>query len=147
MRTILNLPQGVLEQFFLIAGQQDVAPEKLADKLVQMSEAHKVLVREWLNPSVAAQPDLEALIKEAWEAAQAGRQDDAQVLLTKASVTAETEAQNAPAMSAKNGSVFVPDMWSGSCADLRDQQAADRAPGNQGRHLAWYARGLPWRPR
>jgi len=102
LRTILNVPQEVLEYFFLTAGQQDIAPEKLAEKLVEMSEAHKVLIGEWLAPSVLAQPDLEALIKEARGAAQAGRHDDAQTLLTKASVTAETEAQNAPAMSAKN---------------------------------------------
>jgi tetratricopeptide (TPR) repeat protein len=102
LRTILGLPQPVLEQFFLIAGQQDIAAEKLADKLVEMSDAHKVLIGDWLAPSILPQPDLEAMIKEAREAAQAGRHDDAQMLLTKASVTAETEAQTAPAMSAKN---------------------------------------------
>jgi tetratricopeptide (TPR) repeat protein len=102
LRTILDQPQPVLEQFFLIAGQQDVAAEKLAEKLVEMSDAHKVLVGEWLAPSVSAQPDLGAMIKDAREAARAGRLEDAQALLTKASVTAETEAQNAPAMSAKN---------------------------------------------
>ena len=102
LRTILDLPQPVLEQFFLIAGQQEVAAEKLADKLVEMSEAHKLLIGEWLAPSASARPDLEALIKDAREAARAGRHDDAQALLTKASVAAEIEAQNAAAMPAKN---------------------------------------------
>ncbi len=102
LRKILDLPQEVLEQFFMIAGQQEVAPEKLADKIVEMSDAHKVLIEEWLAPSESAQPDLAALMKEARAPAQAGRYDDTQALLTKASVTAETEAQNTPAMSAKN---------------------------------------------
>ena len=102
LRTILDQQQAVLEQFFMIAGQQDIAAEKLAEKLIEMSDAHKVLVGEWLAPSAAAQPELDAVLKEAREAAQAGRLDNAQTILTKASVAAEAEAQNAPAMSAKN---------------------------------------------
>ncbi len=41
LRTILDQPQPVLEHFFLIAGQQDVAAEKLAEKLVEMSDAQR----------------------------------------------------------------------------------------------------------
>jgi tetratricopeptide (TPR) repeat protein len=103
LRTILDLPQPVVEQFLVIAGQQDFATEKLADKLVEMSQAHKVLIGDLLAPPAPAQP--EPPMKDAREAAQAGRYDDTQTMLTKASVAAETEAQNAPAMSAKNFSL------------------------------------------
>lgn len=102
LRTILDLRQTVLEQLLLIAGQQDVAPEKLAERLVEMSAAHKVLTGEWLAAPAAAEPELEALIKDAREAASTGRYDDVQTFLTKVSVAAETAAQGAPENSAKS---------------------------------------------
>lgn len=102
LSTILGQPPAVIEQFLLIAGQQDVGAEKLADKLVEMSGAHKVLIGEWLADPVAAQPELATLIKDARRAAESGRYEDAHALLTKASVVAETAALGTPAVSAES---------------------------------------------
>ena len=102
LSTIIGLPQPVVEQFLIFAGQQDVAAEKLANKLVEMSDAHKRLIGEWLAPSTSGQPNLDALVNEAREAAQTGRHAEAKALLTKASLSAETEAQTVPATSAKS---------------------------------------------
>ena len=102
LRTILDLPQSVLEQFLITAGQQDVAAETLADRLVEMSEAHKFLIGGAFAPLSPPQPELDALSKSAYEAARTGRYDDAKTQLTKASLAAETAAQNAPALAAQS---------------------------------------------
>ncbi len=97
LRTILDVSPEVLEQLFAIAGQQDIAAEKLAEKLVEMTQAHKALIGTWLAAPDASQPEIAALIKGAREAAQAGRYEEAKAILTKASVAAETKAQSTPA--------------------------------------------------
>jgi tetratricopeptide (TPR) repeat protein len=96
LQTILNLPRPVIERLLQIAGQQEVAGEKLAENLTDMAEAHQILIGEWLTAPAGTPPALEAFMKEARLAAEAGEYENAQAVLTKATVAAEAEAQRTP---------------------------------------------------
>jgi tetratricopeptide (TPR) repeat protein len=84
LRTSLRVTQGALERFFRVLGEDNVPPEKLAEKLEQKAQAQQQLIQQAnaLNPD---DPAIKVLRDQALAAIDAGRYDEAKIRLARAS--------------------------------------------------------------
>jgi tetratricopeptide (TPR) repeat protein len=82
LRSALRLTEGALEGFFRILGEEDIPPEKLAQRLTQIAEDYGKL-REQIKTLDPDDPGLKVSRDQALAAIDAGRLDEAKDLLAR----------------------------------------------------------------